>query len=77
MQYLIINELEINQYLKEISFLEKILDQNIDPRAFNMTITEPIGPSLKELFIACDRQFSIKTILMIGLKLVKQRFYKN
>lgn len=67
---LIINELEVGRFLKDVVFVEKILEQSLDPQGFNITIAETIGVSLKELFIACDKQFSLNTILMIGLKIV-------
>ena len=74
-QYLVIDEIQVYQQIKDIFFVERILDQTIDPRAFNITLTEPIGPSLKELFLLCGKQFSVKTVMMIGLKLVFV-FYK-
>ena len=67
---MILDELKISHHLKDIGFIERIIDQTIDSRAVNITLSEPIGPSLKELFLASDKQFSVKTVLIIGLKLV-------
>ena len=77
MEDLIINELEISHYLKDVVFVEKILEQNLDPHGFNITVAEPIGVPLKELFYACDRQFSINTVLMIGLKIVRTALFSK
>jgi hypothetical protein len=32
---------------------------------------ELLGPSLKDLFNFCDNKFSLKTIILLGIKFVK------
>ena len=62
--------MEVGRFLKDVTFVEKILEQSLNPQGFNITIAEPIGVSLKEIFFACDKKFSLNTVLMIGLKMV-------
>lgn len=68
-----------NPKLREEWIIYKALGQGVGiPRVFwfgldcdyRALIISLLGPSLGDLFQTCDRRFSVKTVLMLGIQLV-------
>ena len=41
---------------------------------YNTMVMELLGQNLEDLFLFCTRNFTLKTILLIGLEIVKNLF---
>ena len=66
----LVYECKLLQYLsKDRSYAEKGIPQLFQCASqgdFNIMVMELLGPSLEELFSACSRKFSLKTVLMLA-----------
>lgn len=61
-----------NAYTPKIYEYGKILYDNV---YVNGLVMELLGKSLEQLFISCNRRFSLKTVLMLGEKMVNSIEY--
>ena len=64
-----VNELLLQTKLQGLD-IERIFSQNVTSEEYNLTLAEPLGPSLKQLFQLCEFNFSVSTICHVGIRLV-------
>ena len=43
----------------------------MEKQHFHVMVMDLLGPSLEDLFQACKRQFDLKTVLLVGIQMVK------
>ncbi|XP_067120337.1 uncharacterized protein [Centruroides vittatus] len=68
------NEKEVYDDIKETDGFPKLIYYGSD-RNYNFFITDLLGPSLKELFEYCGRQFTLKTTLMLAVDMLNRIEY--
>ncbi|XP_067130827.1 uncharacterized protein, partial [Centruroides vittatus] len=61
-------------HIKETDGFPKLICYGSD-RNYNFLITDLLGPSLKELFEYCGRQFTLKTTLMLAVDMLNRIEY--
>ena len=71
---------KIPQLFLEFEFYRKMGDDKSLPKVhffgkcgrYNAMVLDLLGPNLEDLFNLCGRRFSTKTVLMIGIQLIKR-----
>lgn len=47
-------------------------DTSMEKQHFHVMVMDLLGPSLEDLFQACKRQFDLKTVLLVGIQMIKR-----
>jgi len=62
------NEYKLYNLLKEVKGIPKVIEFK-ESKKWNILIMEHLGMSLENLFKRCQKKFSLKTVLIIGLQI--------
>ena len=46
-------------------------DNSVPNQQFHVMVMDLLGPSLEDLFQSCKRQFDLKTVLLVGIQMVR------